>query len=412
MDTDFLAAPGTFSKSPKMFGFENDYALTKIGRSVPRGSQYVLDNRDNQLLDWICGLGAIILGYGCLEFGDKVALAVREGAGFSLVTEREHRVAEKLCTLLGSEVPKWDKDIISTRFAKTGTDVTTMAIRLARSVTGKNTVITFEGHYHGWADWSVCRTPPAHGIPAEYQKSIVQLEFGDYHALNRAKYDVAAIIFEYPAIDPPDGYLQALRTYCDNRNALLIVDEVVTGLRWHLGGICGRYGITPDLICMGKALGNGFPISALVGYRKYMNWFARNDPTFCSSTHWGDNVSLAAAEAVLDTWKRDDINWLWYLGEQLMQGLSDAGWNVIGHPPRSVLQFDTISQRAFFIHMMRLNGILMNRPNFISRAHTPDQLKKTVDVAKEIYDQMVQYAPEDLSLLMQGRWPEVLFRGR
>jgi glutamate-1-semialdehyde 2,1-aminomutase/spore coat polysaccharide biosynthesis protein SpsF len=189
----------------------------------------------------------------------------------------------------------------------------------------------------------------------------------------------------------------------------LILDEVVTGLRYGLGGAAELYGIQPDIICMGKALGNGVPISCMVGHREYFDWFSRNDPVFVSSTHFGNPLGLAAADAVLNIWGEEQVDQIWEIGKKLMFALEAAGLRVKGDPPRSLLQFDNPYDRAYFIVGMRDRGILMNRPNIPNLAHTEADVEMTEKAALEITTEMKRIDTEEL---MRDRLPRVLFEGR
>lgn len=410
MNQDYLSAPGTFSKSPSMFGFEPDLHVTQAD-----GQRLGLSD-GKWYIDWPNGLGGNLIGYNDPLFTQAlVDQLYRVGGSVSLPTRLEYEVAELLCTMLGKHIIGWQPSLLSARFAKTGSDATTMAVRLARAVTGRDWAVCFRGHYHGWGDWTVSRTDPAHGIPrSDYvgkRHSILEINWGD-SLVDVIDSDIAAVIFEVGITDPDPIYLSQLRRYCDDYGILLIVDEVVTGLRYGLGGACERYGIQPDLVCMGKALGNGRPVSALVGPREYLDWFKRDDPVFCSSTHWGDPVDLAAAKHVLENWSQNDVRWLWEMGGLLMEGLRESGWNVVGHPCRSLIQFDDEYTRAFFIQSMRQAGILWNRPTFTTRATTAKMVEHTVNAAKLIREGIDTFTPQSIKEMMEPHLPRVLFRSR
>ncbi len=224
---------------------------------------------------------------------------------------------------------------------------------------------------------------------------------------------VAAVIIEQGLEPPAEGFYEGVREFCDQVGALLIMDEVVTGLRYGLGGVCGLHGIKPDLVCMGKALGNGLPISAVVGPAEYMDWFSRVDPVFCSSTMWGETLGLAAAKVVLEVWGEKEVLQTWELGSSLVLAALDAGWSVIGDPPRSLLTFGSIEEQAFFIHGMRDEGILINRPNFPTLAHTEGDVSLTGEAARRVrakYESAVERGV--LGELVKGKLPRVLFSNR
>ncbi|KKN82047.1 hypothetical protein LCGC14_0313140 [marine sediment metagenome] len=403
-----LPIAATFSKSPVFWGV--DFEPKELAWGV---GAHVYDRAGNRYLDWVSGLGANLLGYANVDFCCRLADQAFEGIGFSLPHVLEARVAEKLANLLGTHVPGWSPDTLGVRFGLSGTDATTMAVRLARAVTGRQRVLS--SGYSGWADWSIGKTPPAWGVAPQ---NVVDLPFNDKQQLVELAVVVkpddapAAIILEHPMVDPEPNYYEYVRHICDKTGALLIMDEVVTGFRWALGGASEVYGIKPDIVCYGKALGNGVPISAIVGHRAYFEWFERNDPVFVSSTHFGNALSLAAADAVLDIWDQWGVWHLWEMGNDLMEGLRLCqihGYRVIGHGPRSLIQFDSPEERAYFIVGMRDRGILMNRPILPNLAHMAEDVRLTTEAAGEVWTEMQKI---DVKEVMRERLPRVLFEER
>ena len=405
-----LSMTGTFSKAPRAFGFEDELAVES------GAGAYIRLNDGSQLLDFVCGLGANLLGYGNREFTQRVIRQVALGGGFSLPHVLEQQVAEKLVNLLGTRVPGWTPDTISVRFAKTGSDANSMAVRLARAVTGRD--IFCHNGYGGWGAEFIAMTPPALGIPHNYKKDAFTFDFNAPSSLNAFSFrdDLAAVMLEQGIVEPRVDWYEFLRTFCNKTGALLILDEVVTGLRYGLGGVAEKYQIKPDIITMGKALGNGFPISVVVGRKEYMDWFSRTNPIFCSSTHWGEAVSLAAADAMLDIWNQQEVDYIWDIGEQLITEIGGAvdetGWKIVGHPPRSLMVFQDDYERAFFIHGMRDRGILINRPNFICSAHTSRDVEKTAAAVFELAEERKTLDKKELMNLVEGSLPHILFTNR
>ncbi len=405
--TNPLPIAATFSKDPAFWG--KDFTPKAI---VGGDGARVMGSDGKQYLDWVSALGANLLGYGHAAFCKRVEQQLWRGAGFSLPSTLEERVAEKLVDMLGNHVPGWAPDNLGVRFGKTGTDATTMAVRLARAVTSHSHseyVDIISCGYHGWADWAVSVTPPAWGIPVP--SHVYDCPLGDTTELEDLLHRCypAAVIMEQGMQDCPSGYYQEVRSLCNCYGALFILDEVVTWPRFGLGGAAGLYGAEPDIICIGKGLGNGLPISAMVGRREYFDWFSRSDPVFVSSTHFGEAVGLAAADAVLDIWNKASVKHLWSIGAHLMDGLKSLGYNVIGHPPRSLLQFNNPYERAFFIVRMRDLGILMNRPNLPNLAHTMEDVLCTLTCAEEVKEEIDH---SDVKALMAEKLPRVLFEGR
>jgi glutamate-1-semialdehyde aminotransferase len=225
----------------------------------------------------------------------------------------------------------------------------------------------------------------------------------------------AGLIVEPPleALDPANvSFLKFLQGFCRENSILFVLDEVVTSLRFGMAGIAGRLGLEPDLICVGKGLGNGLPIAALVGRKKYMEKFRGDSPVFCSSTNWGEALSLASARCVLTRWGLPEVAHIWKLGERLMDGLVKAGWFVRGHPPRSLVAFRSQEERAFFICGMRDRGILMNRPNFPNLAHSAWDVDATVKVAEDLRKELDSIPEDQLKRDWSARVPRALFQAR
>jgi acetylornithine/succinyldiaminopimelate/putrescine aminotransferase len=176
-----------------------------------------------------------------------------------------------------------------------------------------------------------------------------------------------------------------------------------------LAGACELYGITPDLAVYGKAIANGLPLGAIVGPREYMRRFELPSPVFCSSTGAGNAVSLAAADAVLDLLSDDVIDHIWHIGRSLLDGLREARYTVLGNPPRSLLQFESQSERGYFIRGMSARGVLMNRPNLPNLAHSQADVDLTVKAAVEVKREMETI---DVAEAMAGKLPLQLFSGR
>lgn len=410
-----LAMTGTFSKSPLAWGLSEDLYVTKAQGQKVRLS----DGR--YYLDWVNGLGTNLFGYA--YFKEEIANEAAKGGGsHSLPHRLEYEAAGLLCGMLSENIDHWNDKNIQARFSLSGTDAVNVAVRLARAVTGRDNILVMKNGYHGWADWTIARTEPAAGIPEGYKESIVEFELDDWESIHNEmvlatvknrKNKPAAIVIEQGLTDPDDEFYNWLRDLCDLGGVLLIIDEVVTGLRYGLGGACQRYGIKPDIVCMGKALGNGYPISAIVGDVNLMSEFAKVSPVFCSSTHWGNSINMAAAVAVLSRWDHACVEHIWSMGTFLIEGLRSAGWNVIGHPPRSLVTFKSPEEHAFFIQGMMGEGIMMNRPNFPTLSTTEKYVDDTFEAAKRVRHKFkVALERGVLQDTVKGKLPRVLFSDR
>jgi glutamate-1-semialdehyde 2,1-aminomutase len=415
MNTSYVPVAATFSKDASFYGskFPVTYIYEGQGARV-KGSD------GKWYLDWVSGLGACLLGYGegtyKTGFSAYVKMHVDKGNGFSLPSELEYVVAEQLAHVVGARIPGWTAEDLQVRWVKTGSDACGAATRLARAATGRTTVVS--NGYHGDYEEFVALTPPAHGCNKHLRDSIVSLEFNANidAALEKrgyAAHNVAAVIVEQGIAEPDPTWYADLRKWCNTKGALLILDEVVTGLRYAVGGACELYKIQPDLICLGKSLGNGLPIAALVGPREYMSWFARNDPVFVSSTNFGDTTSLAAARYVLTNWDDDSVDHLWDIGERLLWGLRHAGYTVLGNAPRSLLQFTDAYEKAYFIWQMAERGIIMNRPNFPKLCNTAADVDLTIEAATEVFKDLQKLGQKGLrEILTPDDLPKVLFTNR
>ncbi len=408
-------AAGTFSKDARSFwGQDVDFVPSFLESGY---GATVRDNENNSYIDWICGLGAMLLGYGYETFDQHVYSQIIKGSSFSMPTMLEMEVAETLTTALGLRVPGWTPDSLQVRFTKTGSECTEAAVRLARAVTGRDLLLRCSDSYLGWGDTFIATTPPALGVPESYKRDTHLFKYGqDVKTLLDGQYnEPACVILEQGLTNPPERWYKELRKWCDDNGCLLILDETASGFRYGLGGAAQRFGIEPDLATYGKALGNGFPISALVGRREYMEWFGRESPIFVSGTFCGETASLAAAQYVLNTlMDNEKIHYehLSRIGMKLYSGLLDAFTNtpykIIGHDVRSVIVWPSDQHHAWFTRNMAKMGILMNRPNYTTLSHTEEQVAQTVSAAKYV----VREAEKGVETIKDYQLPRVLFRNR
>jgi len=346
----------------------------------------VFDLDGNDYVDLVNAILPVVLGYR----DPDVDLAIREqldnGISFSLATKLEYELAENLHQLIPcAEMVK---------FGKSGTDVTTAAIRAARAYTGRHDVLMTG--YHGWADWSMCDTDRNLGIYTSSRNTHVP--YGDYDrfdiwfktsSFNTPGGDgIAAIIVE------PEGdanFLKWLRMKCDIFGIVLIFDEVITGFRWAMGGAQKFYNVTPDMATFGKAMANGMPLSAVVGRRDIMKKFEPPDNIFYSGTMFGETLSLAASLATIKKMQRENvIQHLWRIGadinlrmEQLLDkyDLQDVVDLKGEFPKRTVTFKDTGNAtsnqlRTLFMQTMIQAGCLIIGSNNVSWSIKDAELKR------------------------------------
>jgi glutamate-1-semialdehyde 2,1-aminomutase len=273
----------------------------------------VTDLDGNGYIDYVLGLLPIILGYGDPDVDEAILAALDDGIVFSLAHPKEAELAERLVRLIPCAE--------MVRFGKNGSDVTTAAVRLARAHTGRDKVAICG--YHGWHDWYIGTTTRRLGVPASIQALSTTFPYNDVSALEtllaREGDAFAAVIIEAGGSNiPAPGFLQRLQELTAKHGVVLVFDEIITGFRLDLGGAQARYGVTPDLACFGKAMGNGMPISALVGRAEIMR---KIEDIFFSTTFGGEVLSIAASIATLDKLERENVlPRLARRGEQLRDG--------------------------------------------------------------------------------------------
>ena len=250
-----------------------------------------------------------VLGYSDPDVDLAIRRQLTRGISFSLPTTLETELAERLV----KHIPCADM----VRFGKNGTDATSAAVRLARAATKRDRLILLG--YHGWQDWYIGVTTRNLGVPASVSALSHLAPYGDLQAIEDlfAKHpgEFAAVMLEpMNTVEPAPGYLKGLKELVHRHGALLIFDEIITGFRWAIGGAQARYGVTPDLACFGKAMGNGMPISAVVGRADIMRLM---EDIFYSGTFGGETLSLAAAIATIDKIEREAvIDRLWATGRR------------------------------------------------------------------------------------------------
>ena len=286
-------ASQTFSKSAMNF----PRGATPLFFEKGQGA-YVWDYDGNQYIDYMSALMPIILGYRDPDVDEAIKNQLESGIIFSLPSNLEVKLSEKLIELIPSAE--------MVRFGKNGSDVTSAAIRLARAYTGRDRVTACG--YHGWHDWYIGLTSRNLGVPKVVQDLSSTFIFNDSDSLESLlKSDpngFAAVILEPTGTyEPEKGFLERVRELCNQYGVILIFDEIVTGFRVDMGGAQRKYGVTPDLATFGKAMANGMPISTIVGKRKIMKLM---DDIFFSGTFGGETLSLAAALATIT--KLEKIN--------------------------------------------------------------------------------------------------------
>jgi len=270
---------------------------------------YVFDEDGKRYIDYVGSWGPMILGHVHPAVMAAVTETMGYGLGFGAPTRIEVEMAELLCQLVPS--------IKKIRLVSSGTEATMSAIRLARGFTGRDTIVKFEGCYHGHADSLLVKAgsgaltlgvPTSPGVPADLARHTITLEYNNadqvVELFNQKGDEIAGIIVEPVAgnmncIPPVEGFLETLRDVCTRHESVLIFDEVMTGFRVGLGGAQSLFGIEPDLTTLGKVIGGGLPVGAFGGRNDIMNHLAPDGPVYQAGTLSGNPVSLAAGLATL-----------------------------------------------------------------------------------------------------------------
>ncbi|ENA33207.1 MULTISPECIES: glutamate-1-semialdehyde 2,1-aminomutase [Pseudomonas] len=270
---------------------------------------YVIDEDDKRYVDYVGSWGPMILGHSHPDVLDAVRRQLEHGLSYGAPTAMETEMANLICQL----VPSMEM----VRMVSSGTEATMSAIRLARGYTGRDTIIKFEGCYHGHSDSLLVKAgsgaltlgvPSSPGVPAAFAQHTLTLPYNDLDAvketLQKVGADIACIIVEPVAgnmncVPPAPGFLQGLRTLCDEHGVVLIFDEVMTGFRVALGGAQAHYEITPDLTTFGKIVGGGMPVGCFGGKRAIMEKIAPLGPVYQAGTLSGNPLAMAAGLTTL-----------------------------------------------------------------------------------------------------------------
>ncbi|MBS9533506.1 glutamate-1-semialdehyde 2,1-aminomutase [Mycobacterium sp. M1] len=380
----------------------------------------VWDVDGNRFIEYGMGLRSVTLGHGYRPVVDAVCAAVADGTNFSRPTTMVVHAAEEFLEL----VPAADM----VKFAKNGSDVTTAAVRLARAVTGRDMVAVCDQPFYSTDDWFIGTTPMARGVPADTIRATARFAYNDLDSLATlfSAYPdrIACVLLEAATAthEPAPGFLHGVRSLCDRHGALLIFDEMITGFRWSLGGAQHYYGVHPDLSCWGKAMANGFPLSALAGRRELMELGGlRTDAArvfLLSTTHGAETAALAAFRAVRRAYLVEDpITRMEQTGRHLASAINAistelglaAHMRVIGRPSCLVFETKDAKQqhsqgfRTLFLQEMLQRGVL-GQSFVVSAAHTRTDIDETIDATREallVYRRAIDAG--DASRFLSGR---------
>lgn len=347
---------------------------------------HVWDVDGNEYIDYLMAVGPLSLGYSYPEVDAAIRKQLEDGITFSMMHPLEVEVAE----LIREVIPNAE----AVRYSKTGADVTSAAVRLARAYTGKYKILCCG--YHGWHDWYIAVTARNYGIPESVLANTFTFNYNDMESVkNSIDDDVAAIILE-PVVfaEPRDNFLNKLANLCKEKNIILIFDEMWTGFRMALGGAQEFFGITPDLATYSKAVANGMPISILTGKKEIMK--LADDDVFFYTTFGGEALSLAAAKATINITKSLNVpEYLNNQGKKLKDGYNTIAkklgmdyTSVLGYNWRSMATFnekagDPLIQKSLMQQEMIKRGILWQGFHNMSFTHTDTDINYTLQALEE-----------------------------
>ena len=383
---------------------------------------YIWDADGNRYIDYVCSWGPLILGHAYPAVLEAIKEVIQNGTSFGAPTELEVKMAEMITEMIPS--------VEMVRMVNSGTEATMSAIRLARAYTGREKIIKFDGCYHGHSDSLLVAAgsgvatfgiPGSPGIPEDIAKHTISLPYNNLSSVkevfDRIGNQIAAVIVEPIAgnmgvVLPEDGFLKGLRDITERYGALLIFDEVITGFRVSAGGAQQLFGIQPDLTCLGKIIGGGFPVGAYGGKKEIMRHISPEGDVYQAGTLSGNPVAMAAGVATLRVLKDKSVyqelerkgkilfdgikekakekgiavtvNWIGSMGSVFFTDQKVTDFN-------SVKKSDTDKFKKFYKEMLS-NGIYL-APSpfeaiFVSYAHTDEALEYTVEAAAHAFEML------------------------
>jgi len=375
----------------------------------------VWDVDGNEYLDYNMAIGPLSLGYCYPRVDEAIIAQLKDGITFSMMHELEVVLAE----LIHEIIPNAE----AIRISKTGADVTSAAIRVARAYTGRKKVLCCG--YHGWHDWYISVTSRSSGIPEEIKALSATFDYNDIDSVRRAlDEDTACVILEPFVFEAPrDNFLQELKDVCEANGTLLIFDEMWTGFRVALGGAQEYFNVTPHLACYSKAFANGMPISLLTGKRDILELF--KEEVFFFTTFGGEALSLAAAVATIQEMKEKNVAaYLAEKGRRLKDGYNTLAAELgiahytrcTGYDCRTLVSFDAsagnpLELKSFVQQEMIKRGILWSGFHNMSFSHTDADVDYTLVAYREVLG-LLKAAVEgkEVASLLRGATIEPVFR--
>ena len=405
---------------------DDQYPELAPGFIVKGKGCHVWDVDGNEFIEYGMGLRAVTLGHAYAPVVEAAHSQMLLGNNFTRPMPIEIECAEELLSLIdGAEMVK---------FAKNGSDATTAAVKLARAYTGRDLVAVCAEHpFFSVDDWFIGSTAMAAGIPKSERKMTIKFHYNDIDGVKSLFEEypgqIACVILEAETTEPPtNNFLSQLQRLCKEKGAVFILDEMITGFRWHIGGAQKYYGVIPDLSAFGKGMGNGFSVSALLGRKEIMQlgglYHDKERVFLLSTTHGAEGHSLAAAIETMRIYKRDRVvEYLYRQGERLANGINQAisenqlqdYFQVIGKPCNLIYvtrdQEKNRSQpfRTLFLQETIKRGLLM--PSLVvSFSHTDEDIDRTIEGIGEALYIYRRALEEGIGKFLRGRSVKPVFR--
>ena len=348
---------------------------------------HVWDADGNEFIDYNMGIGPIVLGYCYKKVDDAIRKQLEDGITFSLMHPLEVELSEKIRSI----VPNAE----SVRFSKTGCDVTTAAVRLARAFTKREKVLCCG--YHGWHDWYISVTDRDAGIPGCSKDLTYTFNYNDIESLIQSIDSETACVILEPFVfeEEKNNFLKEAQEVCKKNGTLLIFDEMWTGFRIALGGAQEFFDVKPDLACYSKAIANGMPISILTGRKDVMQLLDKD--VFFFTTFGGEALSMAAAMATIDEIKEKNVpEYLSKQGQKLKEGYNKIATELgmdytkcFGYNCRTIITFDVsagnpLEMKSLVQQEMIKNGILWSGFHNMCFSHTDEDVNYTLKVYEKV----------------------------
>lgn len=376
---------------------------------------HVWDVDGNEYIDYNMGIGPLSLGYCYPRVDEAITAQLKDGITFSMMHELEVVLAE----LVNRVIPNAE----AIRISKTGADVTSAAIRVARAFTGRKKVLCCG--YHGWHDWYIAVTSRNSGIPGEVAALTSTFDYNDIESVKQAMDDDTACVILEPFVfeAPKDNFLQQLRDLCTANGTLLIFDEMWTGFRIAVGGAQEYFNVKADLACFSKAFANGMPVSLLTGRKEVMQLF--NEEVFFFTTFGGEALSLAAAVATINEMiDRNVPAALAQKGKLLKDGYNQVAAETgiahytrcTGYDCRSLVVFDAsagnpLELKSFVQQELFKRGILWSGFHNLCFTHTEADIEHTLAAYREVLPLLQQaVANNEVGARLRGKPVEPVFR--